>query len=179
MSSFFLYSHMISLTLALFSVCLMAIMYTVLKSERKQSHCFALEILSDEFCAARTIHSSYSFTFGCTLAVFSFITSILWLSLQEKQRKFAQHWYEQIETQYRFVSTTTTMTMTNKAKYSKTNWKHKIHVIVPVLKLFTNKFFELKKSSFTNIGERIRSSSLSVIIINIFNFHKTTEKKCN
>lgn len=89
---------MISLILALFSVCLMAIMYTVLKSERKQSHCFALEILSDEFCAARTISSSYSFVFGCILTILSFITSILWLSLQEKQRKFAQHWYEHVST---------------------------------------------------------------------------------
>jgi hypothetical protein len=77
--------------LALFSVCLMAIMYTVLKSERKQSHCFALDILADEVCAARTIQSAQSFNFGCSLTVLCCITSVLWLSLQEKQRKFAQH----------------------------------------------------------------------------------------
>jgi hypothetical protein len=75
----------------MFSVCLLAIMHTVLKSERKKSHCFALEILTDEFCASRTIQSSYSFTLGCSLIILCFITSILWLSLQEKQRKFAQH----------------------------------------------------------------------------------------
>ena len=79
--------------LALFSTCLMAIMYTILKSERKQSHCFALEILTDQLCAARIIQSSYSFVLGCSLIILCFITSILWLSLQEKQRKFAQHWY--------------------------------------------------------------------------------------
>lgn len=78
--------------LALFSTCLMAIMYTILKSERKQSHCFALEILTDQLCAARIIQSSYSFVLGCSLIILCFITSILWLSLQEKQRKFAQHW---------------------------------------------------------------------------------------
>lgn len=80
-----------SSVLALFSVCLMAIMYTVLKSERKQSHCFALEILSDELCTSRTVHFSYSFILGCSLIILCFFTSILWLSLQEKQRKFAQH----------------------------------------------------------------------------------------
>jgi hypothetical protein len=78
-------------SLAMFSVCLLAIMYTVLKSERKQSHCFALEILTDELCAARTIQPSYSFLLGCSLVLLCFITSVLWLSLQEKQRKFAQH----------------------------------------------------------------------------------------
>ena len=77
--------------LALFSVCLIAIMHTVLKSERKQSHCFALEILTDELCTSRMIHSSYSFVLGCSLIILCFLTSVLWLSLQEKQRKFAQH----------------------------------------------------------------------------------------
>lgn len=75
----------------MFSICLLAIMYTALKSERKHSHCFALEILTDDLCTARTIQLSYSFMLGCSLIVFSFITSVLWLSLQEKQRKFAQH----------------------------------------------------------------------------------------
>ncbi|CAF1221537.1 unnamed protein product [Rotaria magnacalcarata] len=81
----------IYLVTSMFSICLLAIMYTVLKSERKQSHCFALEILTDELCTARTTQSSYSFVLGCSLIILCFITSILWLSLQEKQRKFAQH----------------------------------------------------------------------------------------
>lgn len=81
----------IYLVTTLFSVCLLAIMYTILKSERKQTHCFALEILTDSLCTARTIYPSYSFTLGYCLIILCFITSILWLSLQEKQRKFAQH----------------------------------------------------------------------------------------
>ncbi|CAF0757074.1 unnamed protein product [Rotaria sordida] len=81
----------IYLVATMFSTCLLAIMYTVLKSERKQSHCFALEILTDELCSARTIDLSYSFILGCLLIVLCFITSVSWLSLQEKQRKFAQH----------------------------------------------------------------------------------------
>jgi len=82
---------MLLFSLAMFSVCLLAIMYSVLKSERKQSNCFALEILTDDLCTARTIQSSYSFMLGCSLIILCFITSVLWLSLQEKQRKFAQH----------------------------------------------------------------------------------------
>jgi hypothetical protein len=66
-------------------------MYTVLKSERKHSHCFALEILTDELCTARNIQTSYSFILGYSLIILCLITSVLWLSLQEKQRKFAQH----------------------------------------------------------------------------------------
>ncbi|UJR37925.1 hypothetical protein I4U23_030611 [Adineta vaga] len=81
----------IYLVTTMFSVCLLAIMHTILKSERKQSHCFALEILTDDLCTSRIIQSSYSFILGCSLIIFCFITSILWLSLQEKQRKFAQH----------------------------------------------------------------------------------------
>ncbi|UJR08315.1 hypothetical protein I4U23_012586 [Adineta vaga] len=75
----------------MFSLFIVTIMFTILRGERKQSHCLALEILTDPLCSSRTIELSYSFIFGCVLVVFSFITSVLWLSLQEKQRKFAQH----------------------------------------------------------------------------------------
>ncbi len=77
--------------LALFSIFIVAIMCTILKSERKQSNCLALEILTDGLCSTRSIQFSYSFLFGCLLIILSFITSVLWLSLQEKQRKFVPH----------------------------------------------------------------------------------------
>lgn len=75
----------------MFSGFVVAIVYTILKGERKHSHCLALEILTDQLCTARSVHISYSFASGCLLIVVSFITSVLWLSLQEKQRKFVQH----------------------------------------------------------------------------------------
>jgi hypothetical protein len=75
----------------MFSMFTVTIMYTIFKSERKPSHCFALEILSDELCSLRSIQLSYSFTSACLLVMLCFMTSVLWLSLQEKQRKFAQH----------------------------------------------------------------------------------------
>ena len=75
----------------MFSVFVVAIIYTIYKSERKASHCFALEILSDRLCSSRSIDFSYSFILGCSLVCACFLTSIFWLSLQEKQRKFAKH----------------------------------------------------------------------------------------
>lgn len=66
-------------------------MYTILKSERKQSNCIALEVLTDELCSSRSIQPSYSFIFGCLLVIHCFITSVLWLSLQGKQRRFVPH----------------------------------------------------------------------------------------
>jgi hypothetical protein len=77
--------------LAMFSLFIVAIMHTILKGERKQSNCLALEILTDQLCSARSIEISYSFGGGCLLIVLSLVTSGLWLSLQEKQRKFVQH----------------------------------------------------------------------------------------
>ncbi|CAF1670685.1 unnamed protein product [Adineta ricciae] len=81
----------IYLVSTMFSLFIVTIMLTILRGERKQSHCLALEILTDQLCSSRTIKLSYSFVFGCILVVLSFTTSVLWLSLQEKQRKFAQH----------------------------------------------------------------------------------------
>jgi hypothetical protein len=75
----------------MFSIFVVAIMHTILKSERKQSHCLALEILIDGLCSSRSVQISYSFILGCLLVILCFITSVFWLSLQEKQRKFAQH----------------------------------------------------------------------------------------
>jgi hypothetical protein len=75
----------------MFSVFVVAIMHTILKSERKQSNCFALEILTDDLCSSRSIQISYSFILGYLLVILCLITSFFWLSLQEKQRKFAQH----------------------------------------------------------------------------------------
>ncbi|CAF1670579.1 unnamed protein product, partial [Adineta ricciae] len=81
----------IYLVSTMFSLFIVTIMLTILRGERKQSHCLALEILTDQLCSSRTIKLSYSFVFGCILVVLSFTTSALWLSLQEKQRKFVQH----------------------------------------------------------------------------------------
>ena len=75
----------------MFSVFVVAIIYTIHKSEQKSSHCLALEILSERFCQSRSIEFSYSFMLGCSLVCACFLTSIFWLSLQEKQRKFAKH----------------------------------------------------------------------------------------
>ena len=75
----------------MFSIFIVTIMNTVLKSERKRSHCFALEILSDDLCSSRSVQISYSFILAYFLVFFCFITSVFWLSLQDKQRKFAQH----------------------------------------------------------------------------------------
>ena len=66
-------------------------MHTILKSERKRSHCYSLEILTDDLCSSRLIQTSYSFVLGYFLILLCLITSFIWLSLQEKQRKFAQH----------------------------------------------------------------------------------------
>ncbi len=89
--NFFYDIYIYFLILALFGTFVVTINYQILKSERKQSHCFALEILTDELCSSRSIYSSYSFALGCLLVVLCFITSVLWLLLQEKQRKFAPH----------------------------------------------------------------------------------------
>ncbi|CAF4556069.1 unnamed protein product [Rotaria sp. Silwood1] len=75
----------------MFSTFVVVIMYTILNSERKQSHCSTLETLTDELCSSQSIHLSYSFILGSLFVILSFITSVLWLFLQEKQRKFAQH----------------------------------------------------------------------------------------
>lgn len=75
----------------MFSIFAVAIMHTILKSERKHSNCLALEILNDDLCSSRSIQISYSFILGYLLIILCFITSVFWLSLQEKQRKFAQH----------------------------------------------------------------------------------------
>ncbi|CAF1124238.1 unnamed protein product [Rotaria sordida] len=75
----------------MFSTFVVAIMYTILNSERKQSHCSTLEILTDELCSSQSIHLSYSFILGSLFVTLSFITSVLWLFLQEKQRKFVRH----------------------------------------------------------------------------------------
>jgi hypothetical protein len=75
----------------MFGVFVVSIMSTILKSERKRSHCLSLEILNDELCSYRSIQISYSFILGYLFIIISFITSVFWLSLQEKQRKFAQH----------------------------------------------------------------------------------------
>lgn len=75
----------------MFSIFVVAIMHTILKSERKYSNCLSLEILNDHLCSSRSIQISYSFILGYLLVIFCFITSVFWLSLQEKQRKFAQH----------------------------------------------------------------------------------------
>jgi len=75
----------------MFSVFVVAIMHTILKSERKQLNCLALEILTDKLCSSRSIQISYSFILGYLLVFLCFITSVLWLSLQEKQRKFVRH----------------------------------------------------------------------------------------
>ena len=66
-------------------------MYTILKSERKPSNCLAIEYLTEELCSSHSIHISYSFMLGCLFILLCFTTSLLWLFLQEKQRKFAQH----------------------------------------------------------------------------------------
>jgi hypothetical protein len=76
---------------AMFSIFIVAIMHTINKGERKQTHCFALDILSDDLCMSRSVHPSFSFALACLLVCACFLTSILWLSLQDKQRKFAQH----------------------------------------------------------------------------------------
>ncbi len=65
-------------------------MYAILNNERKQTNCLALAKLA-EICSAYSIQSSYSFTLGYVLIIFCLITSVLWLILQEKQRKFVQH----------------------------------------------------------------------------------------
>lgn len=81
----------IYLVATMFSAFIIAIMNTILKCERKRSHCYSLEILTDNFCSSRTIEISYSFILGYFLVCCCLITSFCWLSLQEKQRKFAQH----------------------------------------------------------------------------------------
>lgn len=75
----------------MFSIFVVAIMYTILNSERKLTYCLTSEILANELCSFHSVHISYSFILSCLLIIFCFITSVLWLFLQEKQRKFAQH----------------------------------------------------------------------------------------
>ncbi|CAF1083181.1 unnamed protein product [Adineta steineri] len=81
----------IYLIATMFSIFIVAIMCTILKGERKQSNCLGLEILTDHLCSSRSIYISYSFICACLLVILCFITSFLWLSLQEKQRKFVRH----------------------------------------------------------------------------------------
>jgi len=77
--------------LAMFSVFVIAILNTILKSERKRSNCYALDILTDDQCSSRTIEITSAFILSYLLVCCCLITSFFWLSLQEKQRKFAQH----------------------------------------------------------------------------------------
>ncbi|CAF2720674.1 unnamed protein product [Rotaria sp. Silwood2] len=76
---------------SMFCTFVIVIMYTILNSERKQSYCSVVEVLTDELCSSQSIRLSYSFILGSLFVILSFITSVLWLFLQEKQRKFAQH----------------------------------------------------------------------------------------
>lgn len=59
--------------------------------ERKQSYSAMLEIYTDEFRTAHTIRTAYSYILGYSHIILCLITSVLWLLLQQKQRKFAQH----------------------------------------------------------------------------------------
>ncbi|CAF1298289.1 unnamed protein product [Rotaria magnacalcarata] len=81
----------IYLIATLFSMFVVVIMHTILISERKLSYCTVLQILDDDLCSSHSINASYSFILSYLQIIFCFITSVLWLLLQKKQRKFAQH----------------------------------------------------------------------------------------